>query len=661
MALQDTLPPDWEEKTASEKITYFNARQVTPQELEDAGVPVADIEYMRTHMGYMPPGTTASTDGSSVRGGDAEPTASITRDASDEGYVGIGANDREIRLPSDWYDKTAEDKIDWFNTNRITPEDMRAVGVAEADIDWMKNHGYSVSTGETTRATTRDIDPSQSTLSPNFADYVYRMLARAEQAADMPYQEYTGPRFAGSSALQQQAFAGISSLADPAAYASAQRMLEQAGAGLGALTYTPTQFTTGLNTPISDGLASALAELPQNWESFTPAQKISWFNENQVDPGTLSRFGVTSEDVSWMREHGYSVPDYSAQLARMVGDRIATSVGSPVTLPDSSTVAPAQMPQTITPPGGFAATPSWNPGASAMAANIGVSLPHGWGGYTPEQKISYFNQNEITGDQLLQAGVPQADISWMRGQGYTFADGGTTTTNPTTTAQPMAGGLGQFQLPTVAEYMNPYTSSVTNTAASEARRQADIGRTAEQARLAQAGAYGGSRQAIMESERQRNLNRQIGDITNTGLQSAYDRAMDQRLKESGLGLESQKLAEQSRQFGSTLGLQALQSQTQTGQALGQLGTAQGQYGLSALNTMLGGGATQQGFAQQPLDFGYQQWRESLAYPYQQGTYMSSMLGGLPLAANPYSPGGSALGGGIAGLTSLLSLLAGITG
>ena len=208
-----------------------------------------------------------------------------------------------------------------------------------------------------------------------------------------------------------------------------------------------------------------------------------------------------------------------------------------------------------------------------------------------------------------------------------FSNGGDVTT---------AGGGGQFQLPSVGQYMNPFLSNVTDIASREARRQADIGRTQEQARLAQAGAYGGSRQAIMESERQRNLNTQIGDINMRGLQSSYDRAMDQRLKESGLGLEAQKLGEQSRQFGAG-------------------------YGLDALKTQLGAGAVQQGFAQQPLDFGYQQWQESLAYPYQQGTYMSSMLGGLPIAANPYSPGGSALGGGIAGLTSLLSLLAGITG
>ena len=61
-------------------------------------------------------------------------------------------------------------------------------------------------------ADTTTIDPAQSTLSPNFANYIYDMLARGQAAASQPFQEYTGQRFAGASPLQQQAFGGIASL-----------------------------------------------------------------------------------------------------------------------------------------------------------------------------------------------------------------------------------------------------------------------------------------------------------------------------------------------------------------------------------------------------------------------------------------------------------------
>jgi len=172
-------------------------------------------------------------------------------------------------------------------------------------------------------------------------------------------------------------------------------------------------------------------------------------------------------------------------------------------------------------------------------------------------------------------------------------------------------GLGPVG--SVQDYMSPYMSAVTDIEAREARREADIGRQAEQGRLARAGAYGGSRQAIMEAERQRNLGTQIGDIRSKGLQSAYDRAMEQRLKESELGLTAQKYGDQSRQFGA-------------------------EYGLKSLADQLAAGKEQRRIAQEPLDFGYQQFEKSVAAPRESATYMSSLLQGLPVRANAYLPG-----------------------
>ena len=172
-------------------------------------------------------------------------------------------------------------------------------------------------------------------------------------------------------------------------------------------------------------------------------------------------------------------------------------------------------------------------------------------------------------------------------------------------------GLGPVG--SVQDYMSPYMSAVTDIEAREARREADIGRQAEQGRLARAGAYGGSRQAIMESERQRNLGTQIGDIRAKGLQSAYDRAMEQRLAEAGLGLTAQKYGEESKQFGA-------------------------EYGLKSLADQLAAGKEQRRIAQEPLDFGYQQFEKSVAAPREAATYMSSLLQGLPVRSNMYTPG-----------------------
>lgn len=188
-------------------------------------------------------------------------------------------------------------------------------------------------------------------------------------------------------------------------------------------------------------------------------------------------------------------------------------------------------------------------------------------------------------------------------------------------------GLGPVG--SVQDYMNPYLQNVVDIQAREARRQADIGRNAEQARLAQAGAYGGSRQAILEAERQRNLGTQIGDIQEKGLMAAYDQAQKQRLGEATLGLEGQRLGELSKQFGA-------------------------KYDVDVLGEQLKAGTVQRGIEQEPLDFAYKEWTDSLNFPYKQLGFMRDMVSGMPIQAPAYSPPDSGFGsaaiGGLAGLS-----------
>lgn len=188
-------------------------------------------------------------------------------------------------------------------------------------------------------------------------------------------------------------------------------------------------------------------------------------------------------------------------------------------------------------------------------------------------------------------------------------------------------GLGPVG--SVQDYMNPYLQNVVDIQAREARRQADIGRQSEQARLAQAGAYGGSRQAIMEAERQRNLGTQIGDIQAKGLMAAYDQAQKQRLGEATLGLEGQRLGEISRQFGA-------------------------KQDVDVLGEQMKAGTVQRGIAQEPLDFGYKEWTESVNFPYKQLGFMRDMVTGMPIQTPAYSPPDSGFGsaaiGGLAGLS-----------
>ena len=77
---------------------------------------------------------------------------------------------------------------------------------------------------------------------------------------------------------------------------------------------------------------------------------------------------------------------------------------------------------------------------------------------------------------------------------------------------------------TAQQYMNPYLQASLEPQIAEAQRQAQIQQVANASRLNRAGAYGGSRQAIMDSESQRNLLRNLADITSTAVSYTHLRA-----------------------------------------------------------------------------------------------------------------------------------------
>lgn len=444
------------------------------------------------------------------------------------------------------------------------------------------------------------LDPSQSTLSANFAPYVYDMLLKGQTAANLPFQPYTGQRFAfgtqdpvtgqysaGYSPLEQDYFNTVSGL-QPPSMADATRIATEATQGLGA--YTPGTFGNQFTAP----------------GAYTPTA----FSSGYTDP-TLS-----------------SATQFTNQF-------------------------------------------------------------QGPAAYTPMQ----FNT-----------------------------------------------GLGPVG--SVQDYMNPYLSSVMDVQAREARREADISRQAEQARFTQAGAYGGSRQAIMEAERQRNLATQIGDIRAQGLQAAFDRAQKQRFEEAGLGLAAQrdteasrqfgagqamtaaqerarygmdaltsaeaarqfqeqqragrartaaemqleqqrlsdasrqfgygkglesaemaarygmdalKAGEESRQFGARYGLDTAARRLDAARTLGDIEASQFGLGLRAAQEKAEAGRAQRAIAQSPLDFGYQQWLESVRRPAEQAKEMQGLLAGLPLQAPEYQPEQSAIAAALQGLIGALGL------
>ena len=194
-----------------------------------------------------------------------------------------------------------------------------------------------------------------------------------------------------------------------------------------------------------------------------------------------------------------------------------------------------------------------------------------------------------------------------------------------------------FDATAAQNYMNPYLMSALNPQIEEARRQAEIQRIKDAGRLTKAGAFGGSRQAIMESEGNRNLLRNLGDITAKGYATAFDKATQQFNTE-----EDRRKAVQE---------------------LNNL------YGLSALRAQLESGATQRDIEQQGIDADIAQFEEERDFPYKQVQYMQSLLQGLPLAAQSYTYQGESdlnkilnlIGGGAGGLEDIIAIFGGLLG
>jgi hypothetical protein len=212
-----------------------------------------------------------------------------------------------------------------------------------------------------------------------------------------------------------------------------------------------------------------------------------------------------------------------------------------------------------------------------------------------------------------------------------------------------------FTAPGVSRaYMSPYMQNVVNVQQREARRASEIARQQQQAQAVGAGAFGGSRQAIVEAERQRNLAQQLGDIQAQGLQQAYGAGMGQFNAEQQAYLAAQQanqqanlqaaiqnlqaqqaaqqLQEQSRQFGAGLGIQGYGQTLQAAQLLGQQGAQEFQQDMAALQAKMQAGGMEQAQQQRVLDQAIQNYATQQQYPLMQLGVLSNMLRGLPMQA-----------------------------
>ena len=139
-----------------------------------------------------------------------------------------------------------------------------------------------------------------------------------------------------------------------------------------------------------------------------------------------------------------------------------------------------------------------------------------------------------------------------------------------------------------AQYMNPYLQSVLQPQLEELRRQSQINLQPGLAKLTQAGGFGGGRQAIMESEANRNLLQAQNQAIGTGYANAFDKAM------------------------------------------GQFNTEQGQAKTLA-DIMSQAGGQQRGIEQEGITADYNEFLAQRDYPQKMLQFQQSMLQGLPIS------------------------------
>lgn len=202
---------------------------------------------------------------------------------------------------------------------------------------------------------------------------------------------------------------------------------------------------------------------------------------------------------------------------------------------------------------------------------------------------------------------------------------------------PTQFSTGTFDTAAANKYMNPYLQASLDPQLQELQRQSQINNMTSAGKLSQAGAYGGSRQAILQGEENRNLLDKSQSMIGQGYNTAYNNAMGQFNADQNRGLQAQQDTEASRVYGAD-------------------------YGLKSVNDLASLGATQRDITQQGLTADKTQFEEQRDDPYKKVQYQKDLLTGLPITTttnatntNDYAN----LVGSISDLKGLYSNLSGL--
>ena len=705
------FPSGWNSFTGDQKAKWFNDKKITPDQLSKYGVTPEELAWMRSH-GYTIGATTTNNNNATVVNNDN--TVVKVDDGS-------GQTIGSLKTPTGWNSFTPADKIKWYNDNGITPAQLLTAGQKQSDIDWMYANGYTV--GKTAADTSNNTNTN---------------VANSTRGEKIGLTTLPG-NWSTYSPKQKIDWYNIHDITPSDLLQAGQKQSDidymyQNGYKIG----TPTAPVDG------SGVQVGAVKTPVGWNSFTPADKIKWYNDNNITVDNLLKGGAKQSDIDYMKTNGYNVgannntsrgllslpsnlssmtaadkakfykesinkgysdadirqaagtqtdadwkglQDLASKLNFAQGgtarylrgqtdgmaDEIPSSIGGrePAALSHGEFVIPAdvvshlgngnsdagakklyqmmdklRMARTGTKKQGKKINPDkFMPGGLAQAYAQGGAVKHfdtggstgvapavaagvtgiesnlsNWAGpYVTDmlgkgKALSEMPYQAYTGPLTAgQSGLQEKVSTGLQGLNFPGNLGQSFSSSGTPTAG--ANGLPSGGNGIASNYMNPYLQDVLQPQLAELSRQSQINLQPGLAKLTSAGGYGGGRQAIMESEANRNLLQEQNKTIGTGYANAYDKAMQ------------------------------------------QFNTEQGQAKTLA-DMMAGQGATDRAITAEGIAADKAQFEEARENPYKMVQYQQSLLQGMPLSAQAYNTTGeSALVAASKGAKTVQELLA----
>ena len=179
-------------------------------------------------------------------------------------------------------------------------------------------------------------------------------------------------------------------------------------------------------------------------------------------------------------------------------------------------------------------------GEAMDTTRAGIQAAYGAAGYRP-------GQFTMPGQGITQftgpAGVTQftgpsgpAQLSQIRSQVQQFS-------GPSAVSQfSQVGPSGEFDAAAAQKYMDPYMQQVVDVQKQKAIQDAAKAQSGRAAQAIGAGAFGGSREGIVQAEAAKSLQEQLGDIQAIGSQQAFKQAQEQfeRDRAARMGQEQQR-------------------------------------------------------------------------------------------------------------------------